>query len=457
MFYDLSVFQKLEFIAPTTVKLGDDSTTDCTQIGEVVLDVSDGRSIRRTQVLYVLRLAINHLSVSQLAKKGIMTSFTKIGCTLLDTDDGSFLLAEASITPGGLYVIPKAVHHASFSARALAANDSSSSSRCVKPLSKEMQILWHARLGHVGFKTVRRAAQTGATTRIDMTAHTKSCNCHTCLLKMASRRPFKGSLVKRASFIGDVIHTDLAGPMSPTISGYKYVQSFIDGRKRLKYIYLLKKKSDAGDTLRDFIVKFEREHDCLVKAVHADNAAEFIGGDFNSCLGDRGIKFTSSAQYSPESNGLAENFNKVLFARVRCLLDNAKMGQVMWGEAAHHAVHLLNITPSRSLGNITPHEAAYGDVPDVSKLRVFDCTVFATLPHPKKLKNKAVRATSLGHIGYGKYRLLLPGPECKIFIATSVKFDEEVFDNAADAAKEVTGISNAAGGDDISAAMLSPC
>jgi hypothetical protein len=53
MFYDLSACQKLEFIAPTTVKLGDDSTTGCTQIGEVVLDVSDGRRIRLTQVLYV--------------------------------------------------------------------------------------------------------------------------------------------------------------------------------------------------------------------------------------------------------------------------------------------------------------------------------------------------------------------------------------------------------------------
>jgi hypothetical protein len=123
--------------------------------------------------------------------------------------------------------------------------------------------------------------------------------------------------------------------------------------------------------LRDFIVKFEREHDCLVKSVHADNAAELTGGDFNSCLREQGIKFTSSAPYSLESNGLAENFNKVLFARARCLLNHSGMDKVMRGEAAHHAIHLLNITPSRSLGNITPHEAAYGVVPDVSKLRVF--------------------------------------------------------------------------------------
>jgi hypothetical protein len=98
---------------------------------------------------------------------------------------------------------------------------------------------------------------------------------------------------------------------------------------------------------------------------------------------------------------------------------------------------------------MTPHEAVYGDVPDVSKLRVLGCAVLATLPYPKKLEDKAVRATNLRHIGYGKYRLLLPGPDFKIFIAISVKFDEEDFGNAADAAKEVTGISKAVGGDEV--------
>jgi hypothetical protein len=196
-------------------------------------------------------------------------------------------------------------------------------------------------------------------------------------------------------------------------------------------------------------VSFLAAHNNCLNSVHDDNAAKFTGGDFNSCLREQGIKFTSSAPYSPESNGLAENFNKVLFARVRCLLDHSRMDKVMWGEASHHAVHLLNITPSRSLGNITSHEAAYGVVPDVSKLRVSGCVAFATLPYPKMLDDNVVRATSLGHIGYGKYRLLLPGPYYKIFVATSVKFDEQVFDFAADAVMEVTGIRNVTGGDDI--------
>jgi hypothetical protein len=102
MFHDLSIFHKLESIAPTTVKLGDDSTANCTQIGDVMLHMSDGLHLRLSQVLYVTRLAINLLSVSQLAKEGIMTSFTKTGCALIDSDVGNCFLPEASITPGSL-------------------------------------------------------------------------------------------------------------------------------------------------------------------------------------------------------------------------------------------------------------------------------------------------------------------------------------------------------------------
>jgi hypothetical protein len=105
-------------------------------------------------------------------------------------------------------------------------------------------------------------------------------------------------------------------------------------------------------------------------------------------------------------------------------------------------VLLLNITPSRSLGDITPHESAYGVVPDISNLCVFGCVAFATLPDPKKLDDKAVCATILDHISHGKYRLLLPEPDYKTFVATSVKYDGQVFNFAADAVKEATSIRN---------------
>jgi hypothetical protein len=167
MFYDLSVFHKLGFIAPKTVKLGDDSTVSCAQIGQFVLHMSGGSRLRLNKVIYVPRLAINLLSVSQLAKKGIMTSFTKTGCALIDSDDGNCLLADASTTPRGLYNITKVFRRANLAARALSSTAASTSAKGMTPLSKDMQILCHARLGHVGFQTIRRAAHTGATAGIN--------------------------------------------------------------------------------------------------------------------------------------------------------------------------------------------------------------------------------------------------------------------------------------------------
>jgi hypothetical protein len=105
--------------------------------------MSDRRRLHLTQVLYVPGLANNLMSVSHLAKKGIMTSFTKTRCALIDSDDGNFLLAEASITPGGLYAITKAVCCASLAALALSATAASSSSKGMAPLPKDMQKIWH--------------------------------------------------------------------------------------------------------------------------------------------------------------------------------------------------------------------------------------------------------------------------------------------------------------------------
>jgi hypothetical protein len=54
MLYNLSVFHKLETIAPSTVKLGDDSTPNCAQIGDVVLNLNDGMKVGRVANLGTL-------------------------------------------------------------------------------------------------------------------------------------------------------------------------------------------------------------------------------------------------------------------------------------------------------------------------------------------------------------------------------------------------------------------
>jgi hypothetical protein len=105
-------------------------------------------------------------------------------------------------------------------------------------------------------------------------------------------------LTKAASAIRDVIHTDIAGPLPPTLSDYKYAHSFIDGKTCLMHIYLLKKMSEDGAKLKEFLTNFELKHEVKLKIVHGDIADEFTGGTFNEYIREHGIEFTSSAPYS---------------------------------------------------------------------------------------------------------------------------------------------------------------
>jgi hypothetical protein len=177
------------------------------------------------------------------------------------------------------------------------------------------------------------------------------------------------------------------------------VQSFIDGRTRLKHIYLLKEKSDAGGALRDFIVNSSASTTASSSPCVLTTRQSILVVISTAASASRASGLPALRRIHRNPVDSQKSSIRIFFARVRCLLDHFGMDKVIWGEAAHHAVRLLNITPSRSLGNIIPHEAAYGVVPDVSKLFVFGCVSFATLSHPKKLDDKAVRATNLGHFG----------------------------------------------------------
>jgi hypothetical protein len=71
------------------------------------------------------------------------------------------------------------------------------------------------------------AAGFGVVTGIDLSGYQKACNCHKFLAQKATRSSFKSSLTKAASAT-DVIHTDIAWRLPPTLIGYKFGLSFIE-------------------------------------------------------------------------------------------------------------------------------------------------------------------------------------------------------------------------------------
>ncbi len=71
------------------------------------------------------------------------------------------------------------------------------------------------------------------------------------------------------------------------------------------------------------------------------------------------------------------------------MLKDSGLGSYLWPEAIRTAVYLKNRSPTRVLDK-TPYEAWTGDVPDLSRLRVFGTTAWYIF-----LRNVASKELSL--------------------------------------------------------------
>ena len=63
----------------------------------------------------------------------------------------------------------------------------------------------------------------------------------------------------------------------------------------------------------------------------------------------------------------------------RSLLKEKDLPIYFWAEAIATSVHLLNISPTKAVQNITPFEAWKGMKPSASYLKVFGCIAYSMI------------------------------------------------------------------------------
>ena len=120
---------------------------------------------------------------------------------------------------------------------------------------------------------------------------------------------------------------------------------------------------------------------------------------FETYLKEAGIQRRLTVPYSPQSNGVAERFNRTLMEAVRCMLKASALPNSMWGEAVMNATYVLARVPHRALGGTSPHERWFGQAPSVGHLRPFGCVAYAWVPpeKPTKLDDVSRRCHLLGY------------------------------------------------------------
>src|ERR1700733_3618656 len=113
------------------------------------------------------------------------------------------------------------------------------------------------------------------------------------------------------------------------------------------------------------------------------------------------------------------------------MLYESGMSTAFWGEALVAFIHTSNRLPTSALPDATPHEAFYGNKPDLSRLRVWGCTAYVLIQRDKRplgsLGSHMEKCVFLGYpLGYKGWKFYNPVTK-KVTISERADFDECYF------------------------------
>ena len=171
-------------------------------------------------------------------------------------------------------------------------------------------------------------------------------------------------------------------------------------------------------------VKLETGH--RLKVLCSDGGGEYIAGEVQSFLKDKGIKHEMTTADTPQHNRVAERMNHMLVERVCTMLIDAKLPDSYWWDALQYTAHLHNMSPIRSLIDCTPKESWSRNKPDISCLCVFGCKVFVHISDKLhgKLSAKSLVCTFIGYAWQCKAYRLVHHPSGHFLESCDVIFDK---------------------------------
>ena len=123
--------------------------------------------------------------------------------------------------------------------------------------------------------------------------------CEGFLLGKMHRIPFPTGRT-RATEIGQLIHSDVCGPMQQiTPGGSRYYVIFRDDFSGWCSINIIKHKSEVPDKFMNFAALLKTETRRNVKKIRSDNGGEYCSKEFQDWLAKNGIRHETTAPYTP--------------------------------------------------------------------------------------------------------------------------------------------------------------
>ena len=248
--------------------MGNSSSSKVEGQGKVVLKMTSGKELTLNDVLHVPEIRKNLVSGSLLSKKGFKLVFVS----------NNFIL-----TKNGIYVGKGYMSNGLFKMNVMTVvphtkNINNKNMSYVYML--ESSNVWHGRLGHVNYDTLRRLINMECLPKFKLDPDHK---CEICVESKLTRTSFQS--IERSSEHLELIHSNICDlKFIQTRGGKKYFLTLIDDCTRYCYVYLLRSKDEASEMLQHFKNEVENQLDRKIKVIKGDRGGEYEApfGDFCS-------------------------------------------------------------------------------------------------------------------------------------------------------------------------------
>jgi hypothetical protein len=367
-------------------------------------------------VLYVPGLGTNLFSIAAATNSGLEARFSN-DMVSIHRDDELVLTGKRSGST--LYLLDLKPHTASIT-------PTRRIDSAYRAGLRASLLVWHQRLGHMNHQTILKMVSEELVSGLHLTNEKiPKTLCAACELGKFHRQPLKIGRT-RATRIGELVHSDVEGPMpSPSIGQARYYVLFTDDFSGWRVIYFMKCKSEVPVCFRLFIASLLSETGKTIRTLRSDNGGEYSGNDFKKFLTEKGIRHETSAANTPAQNGVAERSNRTLLDAARSILLASNLPSTLWAEAVGYVVYIRNRVLSSTI-KMTPFEAWNGRKPDVSNIRTFGSRAFVRCPKVKKLDARCLEGAFVGISNTQKaFRIYISSPS-KIIVSHDVKIDETV-------------------------------
>lgn len=244
-----------------------------------------------------------------------------------------------------------------------------------------------------------------------------------------TRHPFNDTPVRGSKPL-EIIHSDIAGPVSPSLNGCVYYVTFIDDFTGMVNAFALKDKS-AKTTLAIFDVfraHMERAWNAQVRVLRTDGGGEYKK-EFDARLTSIGIVHQMTTRHTPQLNGVAERWNRTLKEMAGAILVDSGLTHEFWTLALQHAQNVLNMTNIYEPLKKSVYEIIWARRTNIDKLQPFGCIAWIHVPREVRKKNdfttpRAVKGTHLGLNPKGDGWILLPEGGKSTIASRDVRFTE---------------------------------